>query len=784
MSDYESGFGRYEGKVPRQPGPEKSLADSIPVQAYYYAGREEGPKKNLHLLDLWNILKKRKRWFWAVFVPVVLAVGLYTFLKTPVYRASAILQIGQDNPAAIVGNAHSLEMQQSAGGGALSALLGAPDRFHESQYMILQSKTMAARIVEALNLKEHPEYQKLAKEYPENTPPYEIQARYLEDFLERLDVRPLKRSYLVEIFFQSSDKDLAVQVPNAAYKEYLEFAMQTRQQSYSLIREWLANELHQLAAKVVASEKKLYAHGKEKDFLALEGEDNVVVKKFVELHRVLTAAQTERNAKEAQYQQVQERGTDAPLIVNNPLVQKLREEMIVQEAQVASLAKTFGRNYPQLQAEQAKLDDLKSRLNSEVQRTLASIRADYEAARRTENFLKEEADRQKREVEGLQQKLVQHNILKRDLQTNVQLYQALLARMKEASVASTMVTSNAAIIQYAEPPLEPYKPNKPLNLALAVLVGLMGGVGLAFFTEYLDNSIKTAEELERVYRLPSLGVVPLLNNHHPRTDSNGDRQLALTTYSQPTSILGEAVFHLRTSLLLSMSGRPPATILVTSPNPGEGKTTLAINLASAMLLGYNKVLVIDADLRRSGVHQTFEAPLAPGLSNYLAGSGEAADIVKETPVQNLYIIPAGPKPPHPVQLLSSTALWDLLEKLRRDFPYIVIDTPPLLGFADARMIASMVDGVLLLVKHHQTSREAGKLAIQLLTQTQANILGVVLNMAQSDKMGHGGYYGYYKHYYKYYQDYYRADDQNIKPRIITLFRHYKKKVLGGNRHEI
>lgn len=746
MSDFWNGWEK--SKSLQLPGPERPLPEPYPFQGCYCGHGAEEADQGRHLLDFWNVLKKRKWWFLGVLVPVVLAVGLYTFLKTPIYRASVILQIVQDNPSAIVSEKDPLAAL--SGGDTLA-------RFYETQYMLLSSKTLAAKIIEALNLKSHPEYKAFQESYSDKTP-YEIDAAYLEDFLERLDVRPLKKSYLVEIFFQSPDKDLAVQVPNAAYKEYLEFAMQTRQQSYSLIREWLENELRQLAGKVEASEKKLYAHGKEKNFLALEGDDNVIVKKYVELNKVLTAAQTERAAKESQYRQVRERGVDAPLIINNPLVQKLRGEMIEQEAQVASLAKTFGKNYPQLQAERAKLADLKARLNGEVQRTLAGIKADYEAALRTENFLREEADRQRQEVEGLQENLVQHNILKRDLTTNEQLYQALLARMKEASVASTMVASNAAVIQPAEPPLKPYKPDKALNLALALLVGLMGGMGLAFLAEYLDSSIKTSEEMERVYRLPSLGVVPFLSGNGHRATTNGDRQLALATYTRPMSMLAEAVFHLRTSLMLSMSGRPPGTILVTSPNPGEGKTTLSVNLASAMLFGHNRVLLIDADLRRPHIHQMFEAPLEPGLSNYLTGTAEAIEVVKETPVQNLYIIPAGPKPPHPIQLLSSLAFRSLVEELQQEFSHIVIDTPPIIGFADARVIARMVDGVLLVIKHHQTSRDAGKLAIQLLNQAYGNILGVVLNMAQSDKMGYGGYYGYFKDYHKYYDRYSRSNE--------------------------
>jgi succinoglycan biosynthesis transport protein ExoP len=220
-------------------------------------------------------------------------------------------------------------------------------------------------------------------------------------------------------------------------------------------------------------------------------------------------------------------------------------------------------------------------------------------------------------------------------------------------------------------------------------------------------------------------------------------------------MLGEAISHVRTSLMLSTSGGPPRTLLVASPNPQEGKTTLSLNLASAMAMDKScKVLIIDCDLRKPRIHQVLQESHQPGLSNFLTGSASLAEVIRPTPIPNLFFIPAGPIPPNPVQLLVSQAFKDLLANLRKDYHHIVFDVPPIIGFADGRVISQLVDGTLLVVRNHHTSRDAAKLAINLLNQAQANILGVVLNMAHKGRLGYGGYYEYYKYYSRYYKGYY------------------------------
>jgi len=568
----------------------------------------------------------------------------------------------------------------------------------------------------------------------------------------------------VEINFKSPDKKLTQKVPNAIYQEYVKFSMVTRHQSYKLIREWLETELHQFAAKVEASEINLYKQGKQKGFLSLESkEENVIVRKYVELNDLLTKAQAERTKKESEYRQIKQKGLDAPLIVNNLLIQKLREETIGQEAKVSSINKIYDKNYPQLQAEEAKLKDRRMRLNSEVQRIRASIEADYEAAVRTENLLREAVTSQKGDVANLQDNLVDHHILKRDLLTNEQLYQALLARMKEASVASTMVTSNVAVIVPAEFPLKPYLPKKLLNLALAAMIGLIGGIGLAFLMEYLDDSIKSNVELERVCHIPSLGVLPFLSqNGRPALEEGASLRPELVLYSQPKAMLSEAIFNVRTAVLLSSPGGPPGIIIVTSANPGEGKSTVSVNLASALASNGKRVVIVDGDMRKPVIHTIFDQPGQPGLANFLSGGASLAEILKPTQIPDLFFIPAGPVPPNPVQLVTSEAFTELLKELKRDFNYVIVDTPPLIGFTEARAISSLADGVLLVVKHHETSRGAVRLAVQLLAQVRAPISGAVLNMVQSDRLGYGGYYGYYKHYRHYYKQYNEVKEIDMK----------------------
>ena len=692
------------------------------------------------LRDYINIIFKRKWWVISTVALALVFAIYYNETRIPIYQGIATLQIIQDNPTSLVTSGANKDIE--------SALLST-DRFYETQYKLLSSRAVAYRIIDSMKLMEHPEYKFLME--GSNKSPKDIKRDLADTFSGQLAITPVKNSYLVDIAFRSADPSLAMQVPNDICREYLKFCMETRSQSYTLIREWLESQLQQLAGKVESSDMKLLDHARKADFMGLEGDDNVIVKKYVELNKALTTAQADRMNKESQYRQLQEKGVDAPLIANNPLIIDLRKEIISATAKISSDRSVYAKNHPQMQGDTAKLAELRTRLNNEVKRTQNTVKADFEIALRTENFLKGAAESQKEKVGKLQDGMVKYNILKRDMATGQQLYEALLARMKEASVASTMVASNAVIIDMAELPLYPSSPRKAKNIALALLFGLAGGLGLAFLVEHLDSSIKTVAELENLYRIPALGAIPLSATMKPAISK--DKEVDLEIVSQPKSMMSEAIHQVQASVMLSLSGRPPQIIMVCSANPSEGKSSISTNLAASLAMRDYKVVLMDIDLRKPTLSRAFQLPQQPGLSNFLSGGASLDEIIYPTGIPNLSLIPAGSIPPNPIPLLASQTFADLLKDLSGDFHNIIIDTPPVVGFADARMISPMVDGILMVFKHHTTTREAGRLAVQLLTKANARILGGVLNMTQHGKLGYGGYYSYYRYYSKYYKSY-------------------------------
>uniref|UniRef100_A0A7C3WSP3 non-specific protein-tyrosine kinase n=1 Tax=Desulfobacca acetoxidans TaxID=60893 RepID=A0A7C3WSP3_9BACT len=720
------------------------------------------------LRDCLHILRKRKRWLIGVMLGVVLLTVAVVFLMTPIYRATVLLQITQDSP---LGQSNEFDL--------LSALKGGQEltKFQETQVKILESRSLAWRIIEALNLKDHEDFKYLGESDPPPSPE-KLKEDLLDLFQKKLDIKPVKDSYLVEVAFKASDQTLAQKVANAVAREYIQLAIDRRSESFSLVKEWLEKQLQQLAGRVQDSQQKLYEFGQKSGFFALEDKDNVIIQKYIELNGLLTKAQSERLAKEAQYRQIEEKGAESPLITNNPLIMALRQELVAQTAKDARLRKIYLPGHPEMQAEAAKLQELRARLQNEVRRLQDAIKADFEAARRTEILLSEAYEAQKDRMVHLQRDLIDFQILKRDAQTTEHLYQALLARMKETTIASTMVASNVAVIDPADLPAEPYLPKKGLFLGLSGVIGLFLGLGAAFLAEYLDDSLKTTEEVERVCQLPSLGVVPsvsaekasgrflpsasrwaqlipLIPNRVNDLSGNGEGA-GLLLLEKPRSIVSEAIRNIRTSLLLSAPGRPPRAVLFTSPNPQEGKSTLASNLAVSLALVGRKVVLLDGDLRRPKLHRVFQTSAQPGLTTFLTGSVDWEGVIQPTQVPNLWLIPSGPLPPNPVELLNSEAFKGLVEKLCQDYQHVLIDAPPALGFADARVISPLVDGVVVIIKHNSTPREAGRLTCRLSTEIHASVLGVILNQVNTN-----GRRDEYYYHPKYYSGYFAEEEDGL-----------------------
>jgi succinoglycan biosynthesis transport protein ExoP len=716
------------------------------------------------LREYLHTLLKRKWWIIGTFLTIFLGVALYTFLRTPIFRITATLQITQDNPGSQV--SVNDKLSQLTGSDSL-------EKFQQTQYKILQSQSLALRVIQVLNLKDHADFKSIREENLDKNET-EIENLMIESFLKNLEVTPIRNSFLAEVSFQSSDKAMAQRVVNAIADEYMYLSIDRRNESFALVRKWLDKQLGEMTVKVQAAQKKLYKFGQQTNIYTLEDKDNVVVQKFIDLSGLLTKAQAEKMAKEGQYQQIKASGPDAPLIVNHPLVATLRQQLVAEQAKFSAMQKVFRGDHPDLQAEKANLAELRTRLQAEVRRLQESVKADYEAANRTANLLNDSFTNQKGQMVKLQDNLADFQILKRDAQTNEQLYQALLARVKEASIAGTMVPSNVAVIDPGRLLDKPFKPKTLRDLTMAAILGLTLGVGLAFLLEHLDDSIQSVDDLEQVCGLPSLGIVPLLENNRrislsfrekseaagnwrylPRLQLVGRGQaetgdMGLIVSKQPQSMISEAIRHIYSSIMLSNSGRPPGAIMITSPSPGDGKTMIGSNLAQAYALNERQVVLIDCDLRKPKLHEIYQLDSQPGLTNYLTGGATLEEILRPTAIPNLKIITAGAKPRSPGNLLNSKTFKELLAQLRDRFQHILIDTPPVLGFADARFISALVDGVLLVTRHNITHKSAGRLAHQLLNQ--APILGVVLNGVGHYGRPYGGYY--YQDHYKYYSKHY------------------------------
>jgi succinoglycan biosynthesis transport protein ExoP len=743
--------------------PSYSLSPAAPPPAGdYYAQlqRARGLREYLH------ILLKRKWWIIGTFLSIFLTSACYTLLRTPIFRTAATLQITQDNPGS-----------QVTVDDKLSRLTGSDslEKFQQTQYKIFQSRSLAHRVIQALHLADHPDFKSIREGHPEKSET-DIDNDMVALFLEKLEVSPLRNSYLVEISFQSPDKSLAQRVVNAIADEFMYLSIDQRNESFALVRKWLDKQLQEMATKVQAAQKKLYKFGQQTDIYTMEDKDNVVVHKFIDLSSLLTKAQAEKLAKEAQYQQIKDKGADAPLIVNHHLVVTLRQQLVTQQAKVSAMRKVFRAEHPEIQAEQANLAEVKSRLQAEVLRLQESVKADYEAAHRTEKLLGDSFSAQKEQMVKLQDNLTDFQILKRDAQTNEQLYQALLARVKEANIASTMVPSNVAVIDSAALPSKSFKPKTKRDLVLATVLGLTLGVGLALLLENLDDSIKSVDDLERACNLPSLGILPLAGGNGKlalgrrekstgspvwrylpwlKTDHQGQAEepdMDLIVSTHPKSMVSEAIRHVYSSIMLSTSTSPPGAIMITSPNPSEGKSMLACNLAQSYALNEHRVVLMDCDLRKPRLHRAFQLDAQPGLTNYLTGNAGLKEVLRPTAIPNLTVITAGARPPNPANLLNSEIFKEMLAQLRQQFRHIIIDTPPVLGFADARFMSMLVDGVLLVIKYHATHKSAGRLAQQLLGQ--APVLGAVLNSVGAHGQAYGNYYYYYQYkaYSKYYED--------------------------------
>jgi capsular exopolysaccharide synthesis family protein len=445
-------------------------------------------------------------------------------------------------------------------------------------------------------------------------------------------------------------------------------------------------------------------------------------------------------------------------IAQNALLQRLDEKYADLRGEYVDALGQYGPNFPKVKRLRDQVNEVQSIAERERKRVVERMRNDYQAALARERLLSGAVAQQKVEVGKLSQLLIEDNILKREFETNQQLYQNLLQHLKDATVAAGLRATNIHLVDPALIPSAPVRPNKLYNIEVGLLVGLVLGVTLAFVRESLDNSIRSAEDLERLIPAPALAVIlkarPSWMKVREAKGQSADGAVELVVLRRPLSSMAESYRSLRTSVLLSTAPRPPQALLVTSAQPSEGKTCTAVNLALGLAQRGVRVLIVDADMRRPGVSRGLGLPEnGNGLSSVLSGAQSLDEALSQfEAAPNLWVLPAGPRPPNPADLLTSPTMAKVLQDLRQRFEHVVVDSPPLLIVTDATILSTLVDGVVLVVESGVTPSGAVVRAHKILESAGGRILGTVLNKLD---LSHDGYYGtYYRnsHYSYYHSD--------------------------------
>ncbi len=739
-------------------------ADAVSIQEPEVL--EVSPEEVPHLLDYWDVILKRRWVVLACLVVVFATVAIGTLKQKPLYQGDVQIEIDPEPPSVVnfreVVNVSPIDIEA----------------YQQTQFKILQSRTLADRVVQDLQLYRYPEFYQgrslfgLIKSNPVQLPPSsdappDTSADYYRNavshFMDVTDVSPVRNTNLVDVTFRSENPELAARIANKLADEYINENLQIKYDETMRASEWLEGQLAKLQVKVEQADDRLAEYARRNSIVFINDKQNLANAKLAQVQTDDLKAQNDRYQAQALYSLVAAgKSDDVPGIIDNRVIQDLEEKKADLERQYSDLILTVKPEYPKAVQLKKQIDTLQKSIDRQKAAVVKNIVDQYHAAVSHEEYLNKAVEQAKKEVNEIADKTITYNILKRDADSNHELYDGMLQRMKEAKVAAGLKASNIHIVDAAIVPKRPVRPRVLLNLALGVILGLGLGIGLAFFQEYLDKTLKTSDDVEQLLRLPSLGVLPrfFLNGHGrtheeslvPLGDHGHSDAVAPAIQRSPEAV--EAFRSLRTSILLSASP-VPRLILVTSALPSEGKTTTAVNLGATLASLGSKVVVVDCDMRRPSCHRSTGVENNPGFVRCLTGHVGLQEAVLPVPgVANLYVIPCGPIPPNPAEVLSSPLAAELLRQLRAQFEYVLVDSPPLLSVSDSRILATMTDAVVLVTRAHSTPYDLVRRARSLLYGTGARILGVALN----DVDLHQGGLGYEQYKYGYGYGYVASDN--------------------------
>lgn len=721
--------------------------DRAPDAGYpYYADDDarygqDGFTNLLHmLLGIW----RRNRWLILGIIALALvAAVIVTLLQTPRYTALASVQI-DDQGQQVLGEEFDQQSEATPSGQA--------ELFLNTQLEILRSRSLAERVMRKLQLEGSERFYAAMGESPPEADISRTERRekVLELLQTNMSASLPRNTRIARIGFTSTDPQMSARIANAFAEEFIQANLQRRFDGSAYARNFTSERLEEARVRLEASERELNAYarqaglirgrnsgGGDKDSDAISG--SVTVSSLMQVNEAANQAEAARIAAEGRWRTEQSTPIfSSRAVLENPTVQALMTRRAELEGQLEVARARYLPDHPQVKQSETELKEVRQQLNGVAASVRNSIKSDYEAALAAEQRLREQVRKLKGDTLAEQDRSVRYNTLAREADTNRSIYEGLLQRYRELNASAGISSSNLSIIDVADTPLEPTSPSLPLNLAWALAVGILLAGLVAFLRDQLDDTVRVPDDLEDKLGLPLLGVIP---------DSEGSG--IADSLSDPTSPVAEAYGSLRGVLLYATRSGLPRLIQVTSAQPAEGKSTSAYAIASGYARQGRKVLLVDADLRRPSVHRVAGLENRRGLSSLLVSDDPASSAIVPSGEPNFSVLPSGPIPPSPTELLTAPRMAALLEELAGTYEVVVIDSPPVLGLADAPALAALVDGVVFVVEAQRGRRGALKTALRRLKAVDAMLLGAVLTKFDAAKAGGGAaeYYGYDQYRY-------------------------------------
>ena len=740
--------------------------DETILRTGYGVNREEEVDDEIDLKELFSVLMRRKGTILLIALLTFIASLVVTLMMQPIYRANTTLQVSPEDIKV-------LKYDVEAEGGSTNSR-----DFYQTQFEILKSRALAKRTMEGMGLEGVLQGNQLAKPFfaetisglkslfmggnedttkdefallNESSDNLSAKSRIGEVPLENrlianLTVAPVSNSQIIKLSYDSTDPQLAANVANSIAANYIELNLERRVNSASFAKDFLSKQLADVKSRLEESQVKLNNYAKEKGLYKTNDEKSLslTAQKINQLNIAHSRAETTRIEAQNKYERGQSSFGNAK-VLENLTVQTLKKSLVEIETKYQEQLQIYKPSYPlmvQLRRQIQKLKDEVARETSVIKQTVErSLQADYLAARGNEEKLFEELQLQKKYLVEVRDKDIGYKTLLREVDTNSSSYEGLLTRLKEVSVAGGVESNNISILDPAIVPYSKHKPNTRLNLVLGLVLGVFLGTVVAFLLEFLDDRVKTTDELERLLGLPLLGMTPSVKGDDPIIH-------ALMTMEQPASAIAESFRSLRTNLLFASREGTPKVLTLTSAMPSEGKSSSCMNLATAFAQSNARVLVIDADLRKPTAHKRLKLDNSLGLSNFLTYQASIEDIVQETLIPGVSAVTAGPLSPNPSELLSSERLQELFDLAPDTFDIIIIDAPPVMGLADALVLANRASATVMVTAFAQSKKRQIQDAHRRLKQSHANIIGVLFTKVKT-----GGSYGGYNYDYEYYYSY-------------------------------